>query len=110
MLDSVPKGEGNSRFLKSVDDFMERYPTYQDFAAALVAGTMPVDIGLNADGWLVLGMALAKMNLLRDETGEALGLEDPPNATVDDAFKGVMEYFHRYSESTFQKLVTGRLV
>ena len=110
MHDSVPKGTGNSRFLKSVSDFMEKYPTYQDFAAALVAGTMPVDIGLNADGWLVLGMALAKMNLLRDETGEALGLEDPPNATVDDAFKGVIGYFHKYSESTFQKLVTGRLV
>lgn len=110
MHDSVPKGTGNSRFLKSVSDFMEKYPTYQDFAAALVAGTMPVDIGLNADGWLVLGMALAKMNLLRDETATELGIDNPADATVDDAFKGVMGYFHRYSESTFQKLVTGRLV
>ena len=110
MYDSVPKGEGNSRFLKSVSDFMEKYPTYQDFAAALVAGTMPVDIGLNADGWLVLGMALAKMNLLRDETGEALGLEDPPNSTVDDAFQAVRTNLVGAKESTFQKLVTGRLV
>lgn len=110
MYDSVPKGTGNSRFLKSVSDFMEKYPTYQDFAAALVAGTMPVDIGLNADGWLVLGMALSKMNLLRNETGEALGLENPEEATVDDAFIGTMQYFHKHSESTFQQLVTGRLV
>lgn len=110
MYDSVPKGTGNSRFLKSVSDFMEKYPTYQDFAAALVAGTMPVDIGLNADGWLVLGMALAKMNLLRDETGEALGLENPAEATVDDAFQAVRSRLIGAEKSTFQELVTGRLV
>lgn len=110
MKDSIPKGTGDSRFLKSVSDFMERYPTYQDFAAALVAGTMPVDIGLNADGWLVLGMALAKMNLLRDETGEALGLENPADATVDDAFQAVRTNLVGAKESTFQKLVLGRMV
>lgn len=110
MKDSIPKGTGDSRFLKSVSDFMERYPTYQDFAAALVAGTMPVDIGLNADGWLVLGMALAKMNLLRDETGEALGLENPADATVDDAFQAVRNGLVGTKESTFQKLMTGRLI
>lgn len=110
MHDSIPKGTGNSRFLKSVSDFMEKYPTYQDFAAALVAGTMPVDIGLNADGWLVLGMALSKMNLLRDETATELGIDNPAEATVDDAFKGTMQYFHKYSESTFQKLMTGRMI
>lgn len=110
MKDSIPKGTGDSRFLKSVSDFMERYPTYQDFAAALVTGTMPVDIGLNADGWLVLGMALAKMNLLRDETGEALGLENPEEATVDDAFRTVRNGLVGAKESTFQKLMTGRLI
>lgn len=110
MYDSVPKGTGDSRFLKSVEDFMERYPTYQDFAAALVAGTMPVDIGLNADGWLVLGMALAKMNLLQDETAESLGIENPAEATVDDAFRSVRVNLLGAKESTFQKLVTGRFV
>lgn len=110
MLDSVPKGEGNSRFLKSVDDFMEKYPTYQDFAAALVAGTMPVDIGLNADGWLVLGMALAKMNLLRDETATELGIDNPADATVDDAFWAVRDRLVGTKDSTFQKLMTGRLI
>lgn len=110
MYDSVPKGTGNSRFLKSVSDFMEKYPTYQDFAAALVAGTMPVDIGLNADGWLVLGMALAKMNLLRDETATELGIDNPTDATVDDAFLATKQYFTLRSESTFQKLITGRLI
>lgn len=110
MLDSVPKGEGNSRFLKSVDDFMEKYPTYQDFAAALVAGTMPVDIGLNADGWLVLGMALAKMNLLRDETATELGIDNPADATVDDAFLALRDRLVGTKDSTFQKLMTGRLI
>ena len=110
MHDSIPKGDGTSRTLKSVENFLELYPTYQDFALALINGTLPVDIGLNSDGWLVLGMALAKMNLLRDETGEALGLEDPPNATVDDAFQAVRTNLVGAKESTFQKLVTGRLV
>lgn len=110
MYDSVPKGTGNSRFLKSVSDFMEKYPTYQDFAAALVAGTMPVDIGLNADGWLVLGMALAKMNLLQDETATELGIDNPTDATVDDAFRAVRNGLVGTKESTFQKLITGRLI
>lgn len=110
MHDSIPKGTGNSRFLKSVSDFMEKYPTYQDFAAALVAGTMPVDIGLNADGWLVLGMALAKMNLLRDETATALGIDNPADATVDDAFLALRDRLVGTKDSTFQKLMTGRLI
>lgn len=110
MHDSIPKGEGNSRFLKSVSDFLVRYPTYQDFAAALVAGTMPVDIGLNADGWLVLGMALSKMNLLRDETATELGIDNPAEATVDDAFNAIRNTLVGTVESTFQKLMTGRLI
>ena len=110
MHDSIPKGDGTSRTLKSVENFLELYPTYQDFALALINGTLSVDIGLNADGWLVLGMALSKMNLLRDETGEALWLEDPPNATLDDAFQAVRTNLVGAKESTFQKLMTGRMI
>lgn len=110
MHDSIPKGEGNSRFLKSVSDFLVRYPTYQDFAAALVAGTMPVDIGLNADGWLVLGTALAKANLLRDETATEIGIDNPGDATIDDAFLALRDRLISTKESTFQKLITGRMI
>jgi len=38
MQDAIVLGTGNSRYLKSVSGFMSLYPTYEDFAAALVAG------------------------------------------------------------------------
>lgn len=110
MHDSIPKGDGTSRTLKSVENFLELYPTYQDFALALINGTLPVDIGINADGWLVLGMALAKMNLLRDETATELGIDNPADATVDDAFLAVRDRLVGTKDSTFQKLMTGRLI
>lgn len=85
MTEFVPKGTGNSRYLKSVSNFLTQYPTYADFAAALIAGTLPVDFnGINAAGVIQEGTQLSKANLLSDETAEALGLtgEDP---TVNDA-------------------------
>ena len=51
MKDFVPLGTGNSRFLKSVANFLTLYPDYASFAAALVAGTLPVDFnGINTAG------------------------------------------------------------
>lgn len=76
MKDMVPKGTGNSRYLKSVSNFMTLYPTYADFAAALVAGTLPVDFnGINSAGCDEVGTALNKANLLTDATVAALGTE-----------------------------------
>lgn len=67
MKDTVLKGTGNSRFLKSVEDFKTRYPTYDDFVAALVAGTLPIDLnGINAAGMDQVGTALNKASLLTD--------------------------------------------
>ena len=75
MTDGVIKSTGNSRYLKSVANFMALYPTYEDFAAALIAGTLPVDLnGINPDGWNTQGTPLNKANLLADTTGSALGL------------------------------------
>lgn len=69
MKDFIPKGTGNSRYLKSVSDFMTRYPTYADFCSALVAGTLPIDLnGVNSGGYTQLGTALNKANLLSDTT------------------------------------------
>lgn len=82
MNDGIPMGTGNSRFLKSIAGFLQVYPTYEDFAAALVAGTLPVDFnGINADGWATLGMLLNKANLLTDATAAlgGLGSEATPN-------------------------------
>lgn len=69
MQDTILKGTGNSRSLKSVENFKALYPTYDDFAAALVAGTLPVDLGgLNGDGVEQTGTALSTENLLTEAT------------------------------------------
>lgn len=82
MQDSIMMETGNSRYLKSVSGFLSLYPTYEAFAAALVAGTLPVDLnGINADGWAQLGTELNKANLLTDATAALsdLGPEATPN-------------------------------
>lgn len=85
MKDSVILGSGNSRYLKSVADFKTLYPTYDDFAAALVAGTLPIDLnGINAAGFQQVGDALGKFNLLKDATAALYGLD--ATAVPDDVF------------------------
>lgn len=86
MKDMIPKGTGNSRFLRSVSNFKAIYPTYDDFVNALVAGNLPVDFnGINEAGIQQVGTPLSKANLLTDETAAALGLEQE-NPTINDAF------------------------
>ena len=87
MQDGIIKGTGNSRFLKSVPDFLSQYPTYESFVEALAAGTLPVDFnGINETGWQQLGTALNKGNLLSDETaGLYPGL--PENPAPDDVLE-----------------------
>ena len=83
MKDSVILGSGNSRYLKSVQDFKTLYPTYDDFAAALVAGTLPIDLnGINSAGFQQLGDALGKATLLKDATAQKHGRDD--TALPDD--------------------------
>lgn len=73
MQDTIIKGTGNSRSLRSVPNFLTLYPTYEAFAAALVGGTLPVDLGaLNAPGVQTLGTALNKANLLSDAVEKAI--------------------------------------
>ena len=85
MQDGIIKGTGNSRYLKSISNFLQQYPTYQDFVAALVAGTLPIDLnGINETGWDQLGTALNKANLLSDETLTGAGL--PTTTVPDDIF------------------------
>lgn len=74
MTDLVIKGTGNSRYLKSVSNFMTLYPTYADFVSALVAGTLPIDFnGINAAGIQTQGTPLNKANLLTDATATKYG-------------------------------------
>lgn len=92
MDDLVIKGTGNSRYLKSVENFKALYPTYDDFAAALVAGKLPIDLnGLNAAGITQDGTPICKETLLTYETEALLELQDPESGiteiglTVNDA-------------------------
>lgn len=91
MKDFVPKGTGNSRYLKSVSNFLSLYPSYEDFVAALVAGTLPIDLnGINADGVTQVGTALTKANLLTDATAAALELKQT-DPTVNDALYAISQ-------------------
>lgn len=86
MQDGISKNTGNSRYLKSVANFLSLYPTYEDMAAALIAGELPIDLnGINPDGWLQIGTALNKANLLSDGTASILNL--PEDATPNDALE-----------------------
>lgn len=85
MQDGIISGNGNSRYLKTVSAALGLYPTYEDFMAALIAGTFPIDLnGINAAGWTQQGTALNKANLLTDATATSLGIGT--NATPDTAF------------------------
>ena len=88
MTDGVIKSTGNSRYLKSVANFMSLYPTYEDFVAALVAGTLPIDLnGINPNGWSTQGTPLNKANLLADATASLFGLSSA--AVVNDALSKI---------------------
>lgn len=82
MQDAIINETGNSRFLRSIAGFLKAYPTYEAFAAALVAGTLPIDLnGIDPDGWAQLGTDLNKANMLTDATAALAGLgpESTPN-------------------------------
>ena len=84
MQDAISLGTGNSRYLKSVGGFMALYPSYEDFAAALVKGEFPIDWnGKNPDGWAQQGTELNKANLLTDATAALMDLGS--EASVNDA-------------------------
>lgn len=95
MNDGIIKGNGNSRYLKSVADFLTQYPTYEDFANALSDGTLPIDLnGINIDGWQQLGYPLNKATLLQDFTAVAYGLDN--TAVPNDVFMLISKLLQRY--------------
>lgn len=80
MKDSVIKGTGNSRYLKSS---LEGITTWEQFRAALAAGTLPVDLnGIDPEGFQQLGDPLNKVTLLKDGTAEKYGMDN--TAVPDD--------------------------
>ena len=85
MIDSVLKGNGNSRFLKSA---VPAGTSWADALAMLQAGTFPIDFnGINAEGFQQVGTPLNKANLLKDATAAQIGL--PPSTTPDGMFQAL---------------------
>lgn len=97
MQDLVPIGTGNSRYLKSVSNFKTLYPTYDSFAAALVAGTLPVDFnGINEAGISQKGTALNKATLLTDAVAAKFGFSSA--AVPNDVFSRIRSLFDTKTE------------
>lgn len=91
MTDGSIKNIGNSRYLKSVPNFLSLYPTYEDFAAALVQGNLPIDLnGINASGWSQQGTPLNKANLLSDATAALFGYGS--TATINNVLNSIGGY------------------
>lgn len=85
MIDSVLKGTGNSRFLKSA---VPAGTSWADALAMLQAGTFPIDFnGINTEGFQQVGTPLNKENLLKDATAAQIGL--PPSTTPDGMFQAL---------------------
>ncbi len=85
MIDSVLKGTGNSRFLKSA---VPAGTSWADAMAMLQAGTFPIDFnGINTEGFQQVGTPLNKANLLKDATAAQIGL--PPSTTPDGMFQAL---------------------
>lgn len=85
MIDSVLKGTGNSRFLKSA---VPAGTSWADALAMLQAGTFPIDFnGINTEGFQQVGTPLNKANLLKDATAAHIGL--PPSTTPDGMFQAL---------------------
>lgn len=85
MIDSVLKGTGNSRFLKSA---VPAGTSWADALAMLQAGTFPIDFnGINTGGFQQVGTPLNKANLLKDATAAQIGL--PPSTTPDGMFQAL---------------------
>lgn len=85
MIDSVLKGTGNSRFLKSA---VPAGTSWADALAMLQAGTFPIDFnGINTEGFQQVGTSLNKANLLKDATAAQISL--PPSTTPDGMFQAL---------------------
>ncbi len=104
MIDGIIKADGTSRLVRSVSDFKTRFPNYDAFAAALIAGTLPLDILFNAAGWSQIPDFLNKANLLKDTTAEKFGLG--ADAVPDDAFQAMKNLVSDVAASGL-KIATG---
>lgn len=89
MLDTIIKGTGNSRFLRSS---IPENITFSEFVSLLREGALPIDLaGLNDEGIEVKGTALSKGTLLSDRTETALW-GTAADRTVDEALAALIPW------------------
>ena len=106
MKDGIIRENGASRLVKG-----SLPATYDEFKALAASAGVPVDVLFNAAGWQQLPTFLNKANLLPDYVAEQLGID--PDSVVADAFIALIsinQALSRKIPSTFQKLITGRLI
>lgn len=85
MQDTIIKGSGNSRSMKTVPNAPIIYPDFATFIQEFASTGIPFDMGpINLSGVTQKGTDLNKANLLSDETAAAYGLDN--TAVPDDTF------------------------
>lgn len=88
MKDTIIKGTGNSRSLRSVPNLASLAPTYDKLLELLTGSGLPIDLGpLNPAGAQQVGTDLSKANLLKDATAALYGL--PATAVPDAVFASI---------------------
>ena len=90
MTDTVIKGAGNSRSIRSVPNFAALFPTWESYRDAMATEGVPIDLGpLNPAGLELKGDDLNTANLLKDATAALYGLTN--TAVPDDVLAKVRE-------------------
>lgn len=92
MNDGIIKADGTSRLMRA-----ELPATYEEFRAQAAAGTLPMDILFNADGWTQLPTFLNKGALLKDLTAALYGLG--ADAVPDD----VLAFLGKYNQHWWRR-------
>lgn len=93
MTDTIIKGTGNSRSLRTVPTALTEYQTTQDMLQAMINGTFPIDIGpLNPLGLSQIGTPLDAAHLYGKEVGTYKGTgQGGSNYPVSLTFQSVPE-------------------
>ena len=106
MRDMIPKGTGNSRFLKSS---IPEGVTWEQFITLWRSGKFPVDFaGLNKDGIQILGSAYSKGNVLPDIVCSALGIST--TSEPKDAFLALKEKIESERNDILGKFIFGTYI
>ena len=102
MNDGIIKADGTSRLMRA-----ELPATYEEFRTQAAAGTLPMDILFNADGWTQLPTFLNKGALLKDLTAAlyGLGVDAVPDEVLQFLGKYNLHWWRRRSTETRSEYV-----